>query len=182
MAANKKHQQCRHWVGGVPILFPYSHPYGAQRQLMSKVVFALNNKHHALLESPTGSGKSLAILCSDKPHRTELSIDASTNAHPPAEHDGSQTSDRRAESASRKSLAHLMWPTNHRLQVLISPHTALAPPLSPICTLFTASHTSQPLRSRRSQSLRSQPDMFPETRTHSPHPTTLPSAHRTHRQ
>lgn len=52
------------WIGGVPIKFPYSSPYVPQKQLMFQTIRALNEGHHALLESPTGSGKSLAILCS----------------------------------------------------------------------------------------------------------------------
>lgn len=57
-------QSHRIFINGVPILFPYSHPYVAQKQVMMKVVQSLSKKHNALLESPTGSGKSLAILCS----------------------------------------------------------------------------------------------------------------------
>lgn len=33
-------------------------------QLMQRVIAALKNKKHALLESPTGTGKSTALLCS----------------------------------------------------------------------------------------------------------------------
>ena len=50
--------------GGVPINFPYATPYPAQKQMMAKIIAALKNKENALLESPTGSGKSLALLCS----------------------------------------------------------------------------------------------------------------------
>ena len=50
--------------GGVRINFPYEKPYPAQKQMMAKIIAALKNKENALLESPTGSGKSLALLCS----------------------------------------------------------------------------------------------------------------------
>lgn len=47
---------------GVPVRFPYV-PYRAQNALMHAIVTASNSKGHALLESPTGTGKSLALLC-----------------------------------------------------------------------------------------------------------------------
>ncbi|XP_030528633.2 Fanconi anemia group J protein homolog isoform X2 [Rhodamnia argentea] len=55
-------------IGGVPVEFPYQ-PYGTQLAFMGRVVStldrALREGHcHALLESPTGTGKSLSLLCS----------------------------------------------------------------------------------------------------------------------
>ncbi|KAI8144490.1 helicase C-terminal domain-containing protein [Fennellomyces sp. T-0311] len=52
----------RYPMSGITVEFPYK-PYPAQIQMMSKIVKALKEKQNALLESPTGSGKSLAILC-----------------------------------------------------------------------------------------------------------------------
>ncbi|ORZ33420.1 helicase C-terminal domain-domain-containing protein [Catenaria anguillulae PL171] len=49
-------------MSSIPIHFPFP-AYPSQLQMMSKIIAALNNKQNALLESPTGSGKSLAILC-----------------------------------------------------------------------------------------------------------------------
>ncbi|KAG0185736.1 Fanconi anemia group J protein [Apophysomyces sp. BC1034] len=49
-------------MGGVEIEFPFR-AYQAQIQMMSKIITALQKTENALLESPTGSGKSLAILC-----------------------------------------------------------------------------------------------------------------------
>lgn len=51
-------------INGYSIQFPYT-PYDAQVQFMTKVIDTLDKpRSHALLESPTGTGKSLALLCS----------------------------------------------------------------------------------------------------------------------
>ncbi|KAK1324898.1 hypothetical protein QJS10_CPA01g00247 [Acorus calamus] len=55
-------------IGGVPVEFPYK-PYGSRLAFMGKVISTLDRTHrqghwHALLESPTGTGKSLSLLCS----------------------------------------------------------------------------------------------------------------------
>lgn len=49
-------------MGGIRINFPFK-AYPSQVVLMSKIIKALQEKKHALLESPTGTGKSLALLC-----------------------------------------------------------------------------------------------------------------------
>ncbi|KAL0491908.1 Fanconi anemia group J protein [Acrasis kona] len=57
-------------INGVDVEFPYK-PYNAQIALMGKIIKTLShqdapansdNGHHAILESPTGSGKSLSLL------------------------------------------------------------------------------------------------------------------------
>ncbi|KAF4368255.1 hypothetical protein F8388_007259 [Cannabis sativa] len=55
-------------IGGVPVEFPYK-PYGTQLAFMGRVISTLDRAQreghcHALLESPTGTGKSLSLLCS----------------------------------------------------------------------------------------------------------------------
>ncbi|NXL93809.1 FANCJ protein, partial [Alectura lathami] len=50
-------------IGGVKIMFPCK-AYPSQLAMMNAIVRGLNNRQHCLLESPTGSGKSLALLCS----------------------------------------------------------------------------------------------------------------------
>ncbi|KAI0979885.1 hypothetical protein GJ496_001927 [Pomphorhynchus laevis] len=43
--------------------FPYS-PYESQKYLMSEIYEGLNNRDRMIVESPTGTGKSLCLLCS----------------------------------------------------------------------------------------------------------------------
>ncbi|XP_071992545.1 Fanconi anemia group J protein isoform X2 [Engystomops pustulosus] len=50
-------------IGGVRILFPCK-AYPSQLAMMNSIMRGLNCRQHCLLESPTGSGKSLALLCS----------------------------------------------------------------------------------------------------------------------
>ena len=49
-------------IQGIPIYFPYK-PYENQVVYMSKVIESLNNGCIAALESPTGTGKTLCLLC-----------------------------------------------------------------------------------------------------------------------
>ncbi|CAG9858762.1 unnamed protein product [Phyllotreta striolata] len=48
---------------GVPISFPFE-PYPIQKTYMEKVLDCLQNETHGVLESPTGTGKTLSLLCS----------------------------------------------------------------------------------------------------------------------
>uniref|UniRef100_A0A671VGH5 DNA 5'-3' helicase n=1 Tax=Sparus aurata TaxID=8175 RepID=A0A671VGH5_SPAAU len=50
-------------IGGVKIHFPCK-AYPSQLAMMNSIIRGLNTGQHCLLESPTGSGKSLALLCS----------------------------------------------------------------------------------------------------------------------
>ena len=49
-------------IDGINIKFPYR-PYPAQHAYMRKVIATLNGKGNAILESPTGTGKTLCLLC-----------------------------------------------------------------------------------------------------------------------
>jgi len=50
-------------VGGTCVNFPFS-PYEIQVDYMRKVLECLEGGHNGLLESPTGTGKTLSLLCS----------------------------------------------------------------------------------------------------------------------
>ncbi|XP_064460646.1 Fanconi anemia group J protein-like isoform X2 [Ornithodoros turicata] len=50
-------------VCGLQVKFPFP-PYPSQRAVMSRVLQGLTKKQNCLIESPTGSGKSLSLLCS----------------------------------------------------------------------------------------------------------------------
>ncbi|GAX76463.1 hypothetical protein CEUSTIGMA_g3908.t1 [Chlamydomonas eustigma] len=50
-------------IGGFDVKFP-NQPYGVQFMFMNKMIQALQDrKSNALLEAPTGSGKTLSLLC-----------------------------------------------------------------------------------------------------------------------
>ncbi|CAG5011257.1 unnamed protein product [Parnassius apollo] len=50
-------------ICGIPVSFPFE-PYDVQKAYMEKVIECLQNNSNALLESPTGTGKTLCLLCS----------------------------------------------------------------------------------------------------------------------
>lgn len=50
-------------INGIPIDLPYE-PYPSQLVTISKLVEAFQTNSHCLIESPTGTGKSLSIICS----------------------------------------------------------------------------------------------------------------------
>ncbi|XP_045785549.1 regulator of telomere elongation helicase 1 homolog [Maniola jurtina] len=50
-------------IHGIPVNFPFE-PYNVQKVYMEKVIESLQNNTNALLESPTGTGKTLSLLCS----------------------------------------------------------------------------------------------------------------------
>lgn len=50
-------------VGGVKVFFPFE-PYNVQREYMHNAIKAFSSSKNALLESPTGTGKTLSLVCS----------------------------------------------------------------------------------------------------------------------
>ncbi|EGZ25466.1 hypothetical protein PHYSODRAFT_485995 [Phytophthora sojae] len=58
-------------ICGIPVEFPFP-PYDSQLVYMEKVLLALTSKQNAILESPTGTGKTLCLLCATLAWRRQL--------------------------------------------------------------------------------------------------------------
>ncbi|XP_066240520.1 regulator of telomere elongation helicase 1 isoform X1 [Saccopteryx leptura] len=58
-------------LNGVTVDFPF-HPYKCQEEYMTKVLECLQQKVNGVLESPTGTGKTLCLLCSTLAWREHL--------------------------------------------------------------------------------------------------------------
>ncbi|MED6206439.1 hypothetical protein PIB30_026649 [Stylosanthes scabra] len=78
-------------IGGLQVEFPYQ-PYGSQFAFMGRVISTLDRAQreghcHALLESPTGTGKSLSLLCSSLAwqHRYKSQPKPPLPSEPPAD-------------------------------------------------------------------------------------------------
>lgn len=56
---------------GIPVAFPYA-PYACQQDFMQEALKALRDGENALLESPTGTGKTACLLCSALSWQTAL--------------------------------------------------------------------------------------------------------------
>ncbi|XP_010935304.2 uncharacterized protein [Elaeis guineensis] len=86
---NPSSKQNVYQIGGVPVEFPYR-PYGSQLAFMGRVISTLDRARrqghcHALLESPTGTGKSLALLCSSlgwQQHQRSILLATTTQPTP----------------------------------------------------------------------------------------------------
>ncbi|KAG5460589.1 MAG: hypothetical protein BJ554DRAFT_7346, partial [Olpidium bornovanus] len=79
-------------MSGVTVRFPFP-AYESQVAMMSKIVRAVQRFENALLESPTGSGKSLALLCAC------LAWQEAERGRPPAPGPGERESERGNEPA-----------------------------------------------------------------------------------
>ena len=78
-------------IGGYDVHFPFK-PYASQIGIASRVLKALDTGTNALLESPTGSGKSLALLCAamawqERWKATREAAEARDDAHDAQRHD-----------------------------------------------------------------------------------------------
>lgn len=77
-------------IQGIPVAFPFP-PYPCQLDFMSKALETVRSADNAALESPTGTGKTLCLLCSllawqqsmKTANQLERSIDSNSNATKP---------------------------------------------------------------------------------------------------
>lgn len=71
-------------IGGIPVSFPFE-PYNVQRNYMERVIECLDRSANSVLESPTGTGKTLSLLCStlgwvlEKKRQVQSSMDEQLN-------------------------------------------------------------------------------------------------------
>ena len=72
--------------GSHNVRFPYE-PYQAQKAYMEKVIECLEQKKFGLLESPTGTGKTLALLCSSIAFLESFKVSGNAQAKPDADSD-----------------------------------------------------------------------------------------------
>ena len=76
-------------IAAYDVEFPHK-AYGVQLGFMDKVLKALDSKSNALLEAPTGSGKTLSLLCAALAWQRQQKIDlanAQADMRPKAEPD-----------------------------------------------------------------------------------------------
>eukprot|EP00171_Calliarthron_tuberculosum_P012799 IDg12799t1 len=67
-------------INGIDVDFPFT-PYKPQIDYMSRVIDALRSGHNALLESPTGTGKTLCLLCAALAWRSTYVAALQARAH-----------------------------------------------------------------------------------------------------
>uniref|UniRef100_A0A674NQG1 Regulator of telomere elongation helicase 1 n=1 Tax=Takifugu rubripes TaxID=31033 RepID=A0A674NQG1_TAKRU len=58
-------------LNGVTVNFPFT-PYDCQKDYMTKVIECLQKRNNGVLESPTGTGKTLCLLCATLAWREQL--------------------------------------------------------------------------------------------------------------
>ncbi|XP_037046467.1 regulator of telomere elongation helicase 1 homolog [Bradysia coprophila] len=74
-------------INDVTINFPYENPYNVQRLYMDKIVECLKESKNGVLESPTGTGKTLSLLCASLAWLKQIKdqaeiLQTSTNSEP----------------------------------------------------------------------------------------------------
>lgn len=67
-------------IQGHHVAFPVK-PYGVQVTFMAKLIKSIDSREHALLEAPTGCGKTLALLCGSLAWQTKFKEAQSIDEH-----------------------------------------------------------------------------------------------------
>ena len=73
-------------VCGVNVPFPYKKAYPAQMAIMANTINAMRKGQNAVLESPTGTGKSAALLAASLAYQISLKetpVEPPTSIDPP---------------------------------------------------------------------------------------------------
>lgn len=83
-------------VAGITVQFPYN-AYDCQLVYMERVISSLQQGRNALLESPTGTGKTLCLLCATLAWRESLApLPAASQSSQPSSQRNSENSSERA--------------------------------------------------------------------------------------
>ena len=93
------------------VSFPYE-AYPCQLEYMGKVIQALQNRQNALLESPTGTGKTLCLLCASLAWRESLKKVAAEKAQQLKENrkeDGGTVQALKVGCVSQESVEGHIW-------------------------------------------------------------------------
>ncbi|KAK8899847.1 hypothetical protein M9Y10_002170 [Tritrichomonas musculus] len=95
-------------VYGIDVDFPYPQPYKAQMALMAKAMKGFVKQENAILESPTGTGKSLALLSSSLAYQMDMK-----NKHPEAiKYNFNDSGDSSADNTQRPITIPKIWYTS----------------------------------------------------------------------
>lgn len=97
-------------INEIPVNFPFE-PYDVQKAFMAKVIESLKTSTNAVLESPTGTGKTLSLLCSTL--AWVLSQKAQVQAQAQAQAQQSQQKpNTQASSSSERTMEELLAKLN----------------------------------------------------------------------
>lgn len=105
---------------GVEVSFPYE-AYDCQLDYMSAVIQALQDGKNALLESPTGTGKTLCLLCATLAWRESLRQTrlAAPDAVRTAPHSSELVQGLRVSGDFNTSLSRLLCCENESVQMCV---------------------------------------------------------------
>ncbi|KAA8541819.1 hypothetical protein F0562_022971 [Nyssa sinensis] len=103
-------------IRGIDVDFPFE-AYDCQLEYMEKVIQSLQNRCNALLESPTGTGKTLCLLCATLAWRKSLG-DFSTRRSERSGHNvGSKHSDEPSSQSESSNLPSIIYASRTHSQL-----------------------------------------------------------------